>query len=68
MLMRSGIGPADHLRSVGIPVRLDLPGVGANLADHPAVTIDCGYRGAVRTSTTSRPSTVPAARAMKRRT
>jgi choline dehydrogenase len=50
MLMRSGIGPADHLRSVGIPVRLDLPGVGANLADHPAVTIDCGYRGAARTA------------------
>jgi choline dehydrogenase len=25
ILMRSGIGPADHLRSVGIPVRIDLP-------------------------------------------
>src|SRR5215470_8836182 len=34
MLLRSGIGPADHLRSLGIPVRLDLPGVGANLQDH----------------------------------
>ena len=29
ILMRSGIGPAEHLRSLGIPVRLDLPGVGA---------------------------------------
>jgi choline dehydrogenase len=48
--MRSGIGPADHLRSVGIPVRIDLPGVGENLADHPAVSIDCGYRGPVRTA------------------
>lgn len=48
ILMRSGIGPPDHLRSHGIAVRVDLPGVGANLADHPAVAIDCGYRGAMR--------------------
>ncbi len=48
ILMRSGIGPADHLRQVGVPVRVDLPGVGANLIDHPAVGIDCGYRGPVR--------------------
>ena len=41
ILMRSGLGPAEHLRSVGIPVRLDLPGVGANLADHGGVDIDC---------------------------
>jgi len=30
----SGIGPADHLTSVGIPPRIDLPGVGENLMDH----------------------------------
>ena len=35
---------------VGIPVRLDLPGVGANLADHGGVDIDCGYRGPARTA------------------
>jgi choline dehydrogenase len=34
LLMLSGIGPADHLRDTGIPVRLDLPGVGQNLQDH----------------------------------
>jgi pyridoxine 4-oxidase len=34
LLLRSGMGPADHLRSLGIAVRLDLPGVGANLQDH----------------------------------
>lgn len=50
ILMRSGIGPAEHLHSVGIPVRLDLPGVGANLADHGGVDIDCGYRGPARTA------------------
>jgi choline dehydrogenase len=34
LLQLSGIGPADHLRSLGIPVVLDQPGVGANLQDH----------------------------------
>jgi choline dehydrogenase len=48
ILMRSGVGPAEHLRSVGIPVRLDLPGIGANLADHGGVDIDCGYHGSAR--------------------
>ena len=43
LLLRSGIGPAGHLRELGIPVVADLPGVGANLADHPAVSIDFGY-------------------------
>lgn len=48
ILLRSGIGPAEHLRSIGIPVRVDLPGVGGNLADHAGVDIDCGYRGSGR--------------------
>jgi choline dehydrogenase-like flavoprotein len=39
LLMLSGIGPADHLREVGIPVRHELPGVGENLQDHPFVTM-----------------------------
>lgn len=34
LLMLSGIGPADHLREVGVPVVLDLPAVGENLQDH----------------------------------
>jgi len=50
ILLRSGVGPAEHLRSVRVPIRLDLPGVGANLADHAGVDIDCGYRGAARTA------------------
>jgi choline dehydrogenase len=45
LLLRSGIGPARHLRELGIPVLVDLPGVGANLADHPAVAIDSGWQG-----------------------
>jgi choline dehydrogenase len=38
LLMLSGIGPAAHLRSQGIAVLADSPGVGANLSDHPVVT------------------------------
>jgi choline dehydrogenase len=34
LLMLSGIGPADHLKSLGLRVWHDLPGVGANLQDH----------------------------------
>lgn len=35
LLMASGVGPADALRALGIDVVHDLPGVGANLQDHP---------------------------------
>ena len=34
LLQLSGIGPADHLASVGVPVVFDQPQVGANLQDH----------------------------------
>ena len=39
LLMRSGIGPAHHLREVGVRVVLDSPGVGQNLSDHPVVPL-----------------------------
>lgn len=34
LLMQSGIGPADHLKSIGITPIHDLPGVGSNMQDH----------------------------------
>ena len=34
LLQLSGIGPADHLRSVGVDIVHDLPGVGSNMQDH----------------------------------
>jgi choline dehydrogenase len=34
ILQRSGIGAAEQLATLGIPLRSDLPGVGANLQDH----------------------------------
>ncbi|MGD9812806.1 MAG: GMC family oxidoreductase, partial [Sphingobium sp.] len=37
LLMLSGIGPADHLREHGIPLKVDAPQVGRNLSEHPLV-------------------------------
>ena len=34
LLLLSGIGPADELQPLGVPVVHDLPGVGKNLQDH----------------------------------
>jgi choline dehydrogenase len=39
VLMLSGVGPADHLRRMGIPVVHDLPGVGQYLKNHPGVSV-----------------------------
>jgi choline dehydrogenase len=39
LLMLSGIGPADHLSSLGIAVALDAPEVGRNLQNHPSYAL-----------------------------
>lgn len=39
LLMLSGIGPAAELQGLGVPVVRDLPGVGANLAEHPRMPL-----------------------------
>ena len=39
LLMLSGVGPADHLRELGIRVLHNLPGVGRNLKNHPTVGV-----------------------------
>lgn len=39
ILMRAGIGPADHLKQMNIEVRADRKGVGQNLQDHPMVAL-----------------------------
>jgi choline dehydrogenase-like flavoprotein len=44
LLMLSGVGPAKHLTSLGIPVILDLPGVGRNLQDHLDYTVNVKIR------------------------
>jgi 5-(hydroxymethyl)furfural/furfural oxidase len=42
LLLRSGIGPWDALRSVGVAPVVDRAGVGANLMEHPATGV-VGY-------------------------
>lgn len=39
ILLRSGVGPAGQLRELGIRVHADLAGVGANLQEHPGVSV-----------------------------
>jgi choline dehydrogenase len=39
LLQLSGIGPGEHLRKMGVPVAVDLPGVGANMQEHAGVTV-----------------------------
>jgi choline dehydrogenase len=42
LLLLSGIGPAEQLQSLGIPVLRELPGVGQNLRNHPSASV--GFR------------------------
>src|SRR5207247_1813302 len=39
ILWRSGIGPAQELRALGIAVVVDSPGVGRNLGEHPTLVL-----------------------------
>ena len=48
LLLRSGIGPARELRAAGVRAAHDLPGVGANLRDHPQVSVVVGTGAAHR--------------------
>ncbi|KAK4455099.1 GMC oxidoreductase [Podospora aff. communis PSN243] len=43
VLQRSGIGHASYLQGAGIPVLLDLPGVGSNLQDHSGPMVTWNY-------------------------
>ncbi|MCC6472927.1 MAG: GMC family oxidoreductase N-terminal domain-containing protein [Burkholderiales bacterium] len=47
LLQLSGIGPAAHLRSIGVEVLADAPGVGSNLCDHCFVPVSVRARGCV---------------------
>ena len=39
ILQRSGVGPEDHLRSIGIPIVLNSPKIGGNLLEHRSLMI-----------------------------
>jgi choline dehydrogenase len=51
LLMLSGIGPADHVKAIGVPVTLDLPGVGKNLQDHLKLSLRWNGTGELPGST-----------------
>ena len=44
LLLLSGIGAAAPLRALGIPVHVDLPGVGRGLMDHPVAKLSARVR------------------------
>ncbi len=54
LLMRSGIGPGGHLRSLGVEVRADLRGVGANLQEHPGISLSGYIKPAARLGNSTR--------------
>jgi 5-(hydroxymethyl)furfural/furfural oxidase len=53
-LLRAGVGPAGHLRDLGIEVTAHVPGVGQRLMDHPSISVssfikpDCRLNGITR--------------------
>ena len=44
LLVRSGLGPRAQIEALGIDLLADVPGVGANLCDHPAISVLCQVR------------------------
>jgi choline dehydrogenase len=54
ILQLSGVGPAEHLGHLGVPVVHDLPGVGANLSDHYVTRVSHRVRGAISMNELSR--------------
>ena len=67
LLMLSGVGPAEHLRELGIPCVADRPSIGVGLHDHPNVPvfyktkkdIDCFYPQLYSFFRTNRESDLP---------
>ncbi|MBI5949752.1 MAG: GMC family oxidoreductase N-terminal domain-containing protein [Chloroflexi bacterium] len=41
ILLRSGVGPREEVERHGIELARDVPGVGRNLSDHPALAVAC---------------------------
>jgi 5-(hydroxymethyl)furfural/furfural oxidase len=50
LLMRSGVGPAAHLREVGVDLVADAPAVGQNLGEHPSIGLSAYIKPEARLS------------------
>ena len=61
-LLRAGIGPAMHLREMGIEVRANLAGVGQRLMDHPSIALSSFVRPEARLGDLTRRHILVAAR------
>jgi 5-(hydroxymethyl)furfural/furfural oxidase len=61
-LMRMGIGPAAHLRDLGIEVRADVQGVGQNLSNHAIVFVGLLQKPGARQAEEIRPHPMTAFR------
>jgi len=61
LLMLSGVGPADHLREVGVPVHHDLPGVGQNLQEHLEMYVQQQCKQPITLYTYTKPAPMVAA-------
>lgn len=53
LLLLSGIGPAAHLRELGLDIAIDLPGVGGNLQDFPGAYLARTFAGSAKAVTPS---------------
>ncbi|MEP9378679.1 GMC family oxidoreductase N-terminal domain-containing protein [Aquabacter sp. CN5-332] len=53
-LLRSGVGPAGHLREQGIEVVANVPGVGQSLMDHPSIALASFLKPEARIGTLTR--------------
>lgn len=53
-LLRAGIGPVGHLKELGIPVLMGLPGVGQRLMDHPSIALSSFIRRGARMNSHTR--------------
>lgn len=48
LLLLSGVGPVDHMNSLGIPIVHELHGVGKNLSDHPFIFLTASVKDEVK--------------------
>jgi choline dehydrogenase len=60
VLLRSGLGPAEELAAASIEARVELPGVGRNLVDHPSLDVWLRPRASLLAATAAHYAAGPA--------